>query len=211
VNDKERAAPTSLLHAADRLNVPSFHISETVRRPCDHNSNALQVLLGDCSKLAPAYKTVLANTNCTNPSDCPGFPYPSKHTPRQCSGSSTHHIMVLNVIDMLHKSTANGAVGILNLYDFHMPKTEYISDDADDAMAVLLLYLINSSAQFSRFLVGDHGHGLSQDEGEAGGFYFASANTANDQIHKMIMTGGVMSHQTVNKMLRYGISNTDSI
>lgn len=152
----ERLGSRSLMSAASKAGF-KLTISETVQRPCQHYSNTLNLLVGECEKFKKAYHEVFTEAKCTQPEKpsiaCPRFPYPSSDLPTNCSGNSAHSIMISQVIENMRK--APKTLSILSFLDFHAPKLEHMSPDLDRSLHVLIQELESYFDHFYLFLKND--------------------------------------------------------
>ena len=187
-------------------------VSEMVERPCQHYANTLNIMVGDCARFRRAYRSVYTPARCVQPrgstagTSCPAFPYPSRNLPTNCSGNSIHDVMVSQVLDDTAKSRRTFTV--MNFLDFHAPMLDYTSPDLDHALHRLIEGLENrDTGKFRLLLVGDHGHGVVSETGDAAGLLLT---TKDEDSMKYVnaVTVPMLSHFSVNKLVRMMMAGT---
>lgn len=202
---KERHSHRSLMKIAVEENYDVV-ISDTVNRPCEHYTNALSVMLDVCEPFAQAYSDVLHRASCSKPVDtegkmCPQFPFPAPKIPMNCSGLGMHQIISAIIEHEIRHS--NKSFIVLNSYDFHPPNLELISVDLDSALALILKTLNDVSKYFTFVLVGDHGQGVLNEDGDAAGLVL----TTNSYWHMLALqymnTSAMSTHFDINRLLRH--------
>ena len=177
----------SSLFRAAAANGYKVMISETVERPCQHASNTLSLLVGNCADFEKPYRDVFQQANCIRPlqygqeKKCRSFPIPSVHLPTNCSGNSVHHLMVAQVLDAIKGSEKT--FSMMNFYDFHIPNLYHASPDFDQAMSNLIDSLMESEKPFKMLILGDHGHGLLSESGDAGAILLSNSDTATETMN----------------------------
>ena len=192
-------------------------ISETVERPCQHYANTMSILGIGCvdSHFQAAYAEVMDAANCQLANEkihgkkCPRFPYPSKDLPNNCSNVGVHHVIASQLQRQLQLS--NGLLAILNFLDFHPPMLDYYSPDLDAAIASVATNLTHLGEPFSLYVVGDHGHGILSDRGDAAGLFFSSKDQPGQLAQSSISMGEpIISLLTMNKIISSQILNPSS-
>lgn len=181
-------------------------ISEMVQRPCQHYANTLNIMVGDCARFRSAYRDVFTAARCaqsrksTPGTSCPAFPHPSRNLPTNCSANSAHDIMVSQVLDDTVKSRRTFTV--MNFLDFHAPMLDYMSPDLDHALHRLIEGLESRiTKKFRLLLVGDHGHGVVSETGDAAGILLTSKDEESTKYVNLV-SAPVLSHFSVNKLVR---------
>ena len=181
-------------------------ISEMVQRPCQHYANTLNLMVGDCTRFRSVYRDVFTAARCTQPKEstlgtsCPPFPHPSRNLPTNCSANSAHDVMVSQVLDDTVKSRRTFTV--MNFLDFHAPMLNYMSPDLDHALHRLIEGLESrNTKKFRLLLVGDHGHGVVSETGDAAGLLLTSKDEESSKYVNQV-SAPVLSHFSVNKLVR---------
>ena len=181
-------------------------ISEMVQRPCQHYANTLNLMVGDCTRFRSVYRDVFTAARCTQPKEstlgtsCPAFPHPSRNLPTNCSGNSAHDVMVSQVLDDTVKSRRTFTV--MNFLDFHAPMLDYMSPDLDHALHRFIEGLESrNTKKFRLLLVGDHGHGVVSETGDAAGLLLTSKDEESSKYVNLV-SAPVLSHFSVNKLVR---------
>lgn len=181
-------------------------ISEMVQRPCQHYTNTLNLMVGDCARFRSAYRDVFTAARCVQPREstpgtsCPTFPHPSRNLPTNCSANSAHDVMVSQVLDDTVKSRRTFTV--MSFLDLHAPMLDYMSPDLDRALHRLLEGLESrNTKKFRLLLVGDHGHGVVSETGDAAGLLLTSKDEESAKYVNAV-SAPVLSHFSVNKLVR---------
>jgi len=95
----------------------------------------------------------------------------------------------------------NRTLALLNFMDFHAPNLDYASPDFDRAMYNLVDTLEKSGKPFRMLLVGDHGHGLLSELGDAAAVLFTNRDEDTVALFHEIERSPVLTHFTMNKFL----------
>lgn len=155
--------------------------------------------------------TQLYNTlGCTQSLGCAAFPYPApiKFNKYMCNGVSLHAMIMMNFLEAL--SEVSSILGVLNFIDFHCPNLDLSSHDMDLVISSILSLLINEQdqADFAFLMVGDHGHGISDIRGDAGGLAVVPTNGRVARYFDSFRMDGPISMLTLNRFIRSSMSNT---
>lgn len=140
-----------------------------VRGQHGHYSNMMQVLFeSQDPQMKSNTRRLLGREWCELPQGCRKLPYPVEY-PRHlltqedwaippistsCFNRSVHEIVFGKLINFLRGGQQTFAM--VNLYDFHPPNLQYVSDDLDEGLAAFLETVHDTYT----FILGDHGHGL---------------------------------------------------